>query len=458
MAMRRALCIWILAALLAVAILPQAGLAISAQEALFGDGSADDDSSTENYAGPETGTNGRYPTLKLGDSDSADGVAYIVFMQNRLIELNYLRDSADGVYGEATQAAVLAFQRNNNLPETGIADSETQRLLYSDISKLVAAMSDDGMFGGEVTKLQTILGIWGFYGGPIDGQTGTGTENAIRTFKSYMTVLNPTFGVTPTPEPTATPNPDGRFADMPTVVDMPLVVAPTSDPLTDASVTFAVMEYINGEKPFTIYRKTVASGDSGSEALRVQTRLRQLKYLYAADGVYGDLSVRAMKYFQRKNRLPETGIADEATQNILFSGAAVEAEEYVFPYKLVVDISEQKVYVGEWNGSAYDGPIHSFICATGKKEAPTPLGTYQAFGKTGDEWYYFKEFKCYAKWAYHIVGGILFHSNTMNQPKGTPSNGGLGHPASHGCIRLRVEDAKWIYDNCPEGTTVVVQE
>ena len=34
----------------------------------------------------------------------------------------------------------------------------------------------------------------------------------------------------------------------------------------------------------------------------------------------------------------------------------------------------------------------------------------------------------------------------------------LGRRASHGCIRLTVEDAKWIYDNCPAGTTVIIQD
>lgn len=30
----------------------------------------------------------------------------------------------------------------------------------------------------------------------------------------------------------------------------------------------------------------------------------------------------------------------------------------------------------------------------------------------------------------------------------------LGTPASHGCVRLLVSDAKWIYDNCKEGTII----
>ena len=34
----------------------------------------------------------------------------------------------------------------------------------------------------------------------------------------------------------------------------------------------------------------------------------------------------------------------------------------------------------------------------------------------------------------------------------------LGNLASHGCVRLAVNDAKWIYDNCVSGTTVTIFE
>ena len=91
----------------------------------------------------------------------------------------------------------------------------------------------------------------------------------------------------------------------------------------------------------------------------------------------------------------------------------------------------------------------------------TPSGTYQAGGRiTLDEWYYFKDYNCYAKYAYRIVGGILFHSVLYNANKQGPTNSSvraLGKKASHGCVRLAVDDAKWIYDNCPEGTTVVIR-
>ena len=464
--MRRAMCLLTLAALLAMIMTP-AALAISGQEALFGGGEvpettepasqAQDEAPAAAESAGETSSAGQYPTLSLGDRDGDDSTAYIVFMQNRLIELGYLRDAADGVFGENTQTAVKAFQRNNGLADTGIADAATQQKLYSDVDTLAPMSEDSGMFGGEITRVQTMLGQWGFYGGEVDGQTGKNTNAAIRQFKKYMKAFYPSFGATPTPEPTATPNPEGQFADMPVVLDMPLAT-PSTEAMSDETITEAVMEFVDGEKDFVVFRQTVQEGDSGDEALRVQTRLHQLKYLYAADGEFGGLSTRALKYFQRKNGLQETGVADAETQQVLFSAKALPGEEYVFPYKLVVDISDQRVYVGQWTGDQYEGPIYTFECATGKKDTPTPLGTYQAGGKAGGEWYYFKDFNCYAKWAYQIVGGILFHSNTVSKPKGKPSNGGLGHRASHGCVRMKVEEVKWIYDNCPEGTTVVIQE
>ena len=466
--MRRLICLLTLIAMLWMTTVP-AALAISGQEALFGGGTVGtedpsdaaetpaQDAGTDEGTPVESAAESQYPTLSIGDADGADSTAYIVFMQNRLIELGYLRDAADGVFGENTETAVKAFQRNNGLPETGVADAATQQKLYSDISTLNRMSEDSNMFGGEVTRVQTMLGQWGFYGGEVDGQHGTATNAAIRNFKKYMRNFYPNFAVTPTPEPTATPDPNGQFADMPVVLDEPLVT-PAAPVDADEKITPALLEFVDGEKEFIVFRQTVQVGDKGDEALRVQTRLHQLKYLYAADGEYGSLSSLAMKYFQRKHNLPETGIADAASQQILFSPKAMPAEEYVFPYKLVVDISDQRVYVGKWTGDMYEGPIHTFICATGKKETPTPLGTYQAGGKAGGEWYYFKDFGCYAKWAYQIVGGILFHSNTTSAPKGKPSNGGLGHRASHGCIRMKVENVKWIYDNCPQGTTVVIQQ
>lgn len=66
---------------------------------------------------------GQCPTLKLGNRGSA-----VAFVQNLLRQRRYtLR--VDGVYGQTTRNAVLAFQRSNNLTPTGNVDSATWRAL-----------------------------------------------------------------------------------------------------------------------------------------------------------------------------------------------------------------------------------------------------------------------------------------------------------------------------------------
>ena len=412
------------------------------------------------YGANDTASASAYPTLQLGDMDGEDGVAYIVYLQNRLIELGYLADSADGYYGENTQQAVKEFQKSNGLEVTGIADPYTQQRLFGDLSTLVRASVDSTLYGSEVMRVQSALSQWGFMVSSVDGKMGENTREAIRDFKRYMAAHDPTFGVTPTPMPTEVPtvNVNLVFGEMPAANDELLEGANPITLTADGEIDELIMNYVDGRMPFQIFRQVVRNGDTGEEVFRVQRRLKSLKYLYAADGAYGGLTELALKYFQQKHGLNQTGIADQLTQEALFSPSALEAEEYVFPYKIIVDISDQRVYIGSWNGSQYKTLVKKFKCSTGKAETPTPLGTYQTDGKAGDEWYYFKDFNCYAKWATRIVGGILFHSITYNSSKRrTGSESSLGRRASHGCIRLRVEDAKWIYDNCPQGTTVVIQ-
>ena len=116
-------------------------------------------------------------------------------------------------------------------------------------------------------------------------------------------------------------------------------------------------------------------------------------------------------------------------------------------------------HVGAWTGEAYTKLVKTMKCSTGTVANPTPTGTYQSGGRASDEWYFFKQYNCYAKWATRIVGGILFHSITYNTSfRKTGNEKNLGQRASHGCVRLTVDDAKWIWDNCPLGTTIVITE
>lgn len=55
-------------------------------------------------------------------------------------------------------------------------------------------------------------------------------------------------------------------------------------------------------------------------------------------------------------------------------------------------------------------------------------------------------------------GGYAMHSR-LYQPNTTTlkgGNNGVGYPLSHGCVRMQADDIQWIYDNVPNGTTIVV--
>ena len=406
-----------------------------------------------------TGLSGNYPTLQLGSRDGDDSAAYVVMLQNRLQELGYLTSAADGQYGQMTESAVLAFQETNGLTPTGIADDSTQSILYSTAAK--QAPVDTANQDSDAIRLQQKLIVWGFMVGGADGVVGDATKTAVAEFKEYIYASNAAlYAAYATPEPTPEPTlaPDAQ----PVAIDVPLnetVIASESG--FDGEITEDIMKFVDGEYPFTIYRQLVQTGDSGAEVWRVQRRLRALGYLYKPDGSYGALTENALKYFQKKNGLQETGAADQATQEKLFSSDALKAEEYVFPYKIGISLDEQRVYVYQWDGSGYNDQIKKFKCSTGMEGYATPTGTYQSGGKvTSGEWYYFADYNCYAKYAYRIVGGILFHSVLYNSNKQGPTNSSvraLGRKASHGCVRLAVDDAKWIFENCPEGTTVIIR-
>ncbi|MBR4234983.1 MAG: peptidoglycan-binding protein [Clostridia bacterium] len=66
-----------------------------------------------------------YTSLQKGSSGQS-----VMNLQTRLTELGYLNDTIDGSFGNKTKTAVEKFQQQTGLKVTGIADEETQRLLF----------------------------------------------------------------------------------------------------------------------------------------------------------------------------------------------------------------------------------------------------------------------------------------------------------------------------------------
>lgn len=100
-------------------------------------------------------------------------------------------------------------------------------------------------------------------------------------------------------------------------------------------------------------------------------------------------------------------------------------------------------------------PDRAFVCSTGNA---TPIGTFRTSQKL--RWHVL-DGPSYGQYCTRIHGSVLFHSvwyyaNGDYASQSYVQYNKLGTTASHGCVRLTVADSKWIYENCPLGTSVTV--
>ena len=123
-------------------------------------------------------------------------------------------------------------------------------------------------------------------------------------------------------------------------------------------------------------------------------------------------------------------------------------------YYIKVNLQTQtvKIYTLDENGE-YTILIKKMTCSTGTY-TPTE-GVFQISDKF--EWAYLVG-NVYGQYSTRITGAILFHSVPyISRDKSSLEYweyDKLGQVASKGCVRLTVEDAKWIYDYCKSGTKV----
>lgn len=117
------------------------------------------------------------------------------------------------------------------------------------------------------------------------------------------------------------------------------------------------------------------------------------------------------------------------------------------------------VYSKDSNGD-YTKPVRAFASSCGKAESKTKTGVFY----TSTKWRWESLYGgVYGQYVTRIDGPYLFHSVPYTA-NGDPSSleydeyNKLGSPASLGCVRLCVRDAKWIYDNLESGTMVYLYE
>lgn len=146
----------------------------------------------------------------------------------------------------------------------------------------------------------------------------------------------------------------------------------------------------------------------------------------------------------------------DAAGDIYAGSTFNEAQKYYSDtkYLIMVDLSEQitVIYKGSKDNWIFQ---REFTCSTGTTDHPTPTGEYRttihdlSFDSFG--------YRCW--YATGFIGGeYLFHSSpyTLTDKPEVCADRRLGTPTSHGCVRLKLDDAKWMYDNLPLRTKVVI--
>lgn len=107
--------------------------------------------------------------------------------------------------------------------------------------------------------------------------------------------------------------------------------------------------------------------------------------------------------------------------------------------------------------------VRKFGVATGLPQYPTPVGSFSIVDKQANPTWYPPD-SDWAKDAEPIGPGPgnplgtrwMGISSPLIGIHGTPDSASIGYSASHGCVRMRVSEAEWLFDNVDIGTPIFI--
>ena len=141
---------------------------------------------------------------------------------------------------------------------------------------------------------------------------------------------------------------------------------------------------------------------------------------------------------------------------------AVKNKKSKTKYLIAIDRNRNNMVIykkvkGVWT------PYKHWLCACGMTKHKTPKGTHKIFKRkpkfnTGEKiegGVKQTRFTCW--YASRFKGACFIHSTIyMKGSKTRHAASKLGRNYSHGCVRLKIGNAKWVYNKCKNGTAVIV--
>jgi lipoprotein-anchoring transpeptidase ErfK/SrfK len=142
--------------------------------------------------------------------------------------------------------------------------------------------------------------------------------------------------------------------------------------------------------------------------------------------------------------------------------AAVEPERTVANFGPVIVIRRGANELRYYNGARL---VRTFGVATGQSVYPTPTGTFSIVDMQRNPWWRPPD----SPWAQGLKPIPPGPGNPLgtrwmglNAPgvgiHGTPDDASIGYSASHGCIRMHIPDAEWLFTHVDIGTPVVITD
>lgn len=166
-----------------------------------------------------------------------------------------------------------------------------------------------------------------------------------------------------------------------------------------------------------------------------------------------EIKAKQKEYLDSNSAIAEAS-SRALTTNITPSNINTLNIESATSYLINVSLENQKTYI--YSGKPDNWKLlRTCSCSTGINSEETPVGSFSI--KEKGDWFFSDKYEQGGKYWTQITGDILFHSIPFAKDKTTILDYTLNKPSSHGCIRLSIEDAKWIYTNIPKGSKVIIK-
>jgi peptidoglycan hydrolase-like protein with peptidoglycan-binding domain len=285
-------------------------------------------------------------TMRLGDRGDA-----VASLQQKLKDLSFYKGLIDATFGSSTQTSVREFQRANGLGIDGIAGEETQARLNNagiqiQTTQTPAPTSQSSIF------LTPLPGKAAY---PYSTTTNAAVNLRKRAYASAMRYLTiPQGGSIQVLEDSGSYL-KVSYKEFIGYVDKDFVHIPE--------------QYLEGKSlgistDARVKYETLGVGSEGKKVRALQQALAELGfYSNTIDGKFGAGTISALKAFQKRNGLRETGTALPELQQLLFEKRIRNSRGKLVSIKTLPPVEGITMSLGDYGDAVYE--LHQMLVKVG---------------------------------------------------------------------------------------------